>query len=459
MPDDVARIRFEGNTAKLDAELDKTRLKLKRSAELTADEVARLGDRLNRRAQDQLNAMGRQSQATAVAATAPMLKLKQDYTAFSGVALRVGAGVATAIYTAVSAAKAGVQALAEAREKLAKDYSSNSTSALDVATSLQRSGIRDVQGLMLTAQQALGPVKQSQINEFLKTAAESGVATDDERMGALVESYAKYAPILGKGESLVAVQKLAGDTFTGTPKDIASNITDAAVSYRLRTGKDLSINEVDAVNEKVDRARQSEKKAKEEYEKAKRRHVSPNEATALREKVNAAVNETAMAERQRKDFAANLEYMPGQANAAMLDLGGTAQTTMALAAMDRGVEVMEFNKSMTPAALTQAIKERSEKLSEEQRRDLFRKGGLANWTSGTATASLENVLDPAIDKLGNITGLGKGKLQNSAEKQAMELMADQNRILRSMDAALKAQTELLKGKRMRTPANTQVLDP
>lgn len=229
-----ARVELTGDTTKLDQKIEQSARKQVQLAKLTANEIEQLNSSLDAKLLRDFQRMGARGEAAMEQTSRGVFKMKEEMKLFGGISVRAGAGASAALLTVVSAAKAVGDEVERAKRLLASLTRTGADQTINVVNSLSRLGLSDVGGIVDASRTAQGPVKQEDLDKFLVAMGESGLNIDSDRAKDLVRVFARNASVLGDGGGLLAAQALFPDR---TPDALA----DAVVSYRKRTGSELSL--------------------------------------------------------------------------------------------------------------------------------------------------------------------------------------------------------------------------
>lgn len=407
MSDEEASVKLTGDTRHLDNEVEKSARKQVQLAERTASEIQQINNALDQKMLRDFDRIGARGNAAIEAGGRSVVKMKEDVKVFGSVALRVGAGASTAIFAVATAAKAVNDELDRSRKLLAGLSKTGSDQTIDTVNSLTRLGLKDVGGVVDAARKAQGPVRQSEMDSFLGKLGESGLSMDSDRAKDLVRVYANNAPVLGDGSSLLAAQKLF-------PMRTADAAADAAVSYRQRTGSDLSLSELRDKDKQILDAEEKSRLAGERVMQAR----TGGNIGALRSAEEAAFQARDQVEQlkaQRSDFSTFAQPENGAAARAKLAGGAGFLNALIARTAERRNEVDANNK----AGSYQATRAYTEELQREMR-DRQR----ATDSVGSGVSAFKNAVRPWIEPVLN----GAEHLVTSSTPQARAAAGTLDRI-------------------------------
>lgn len=362
-----ARVELTGDTTKLDRKVEDSARKQQQLATLTAAEIDKINDALNRKMVQDFDRIGARGAATATATAKPMVKLKEEFQAFSGVALRTGAGIAAVLLGVKSAAQAAVAELEKAQRLKAGLGKTAGDQTIEAVGALSKSGITDISKVLTAAQNAQGPVKQEEINTFLGKLGESKMQLSGDRAADLVKVFARNAPILGDGSSLLAAQKMFPDR---TPDALA----DAAISFRSRTGRDLSLQELREQDKSLADAEERARKSEDNVMKA-RTGGSMSGLRSAEEAAWQARNEVEQIKQKSSAFRELATPVSGAAGSRLVEMGPMAVRAAAIRARERQTEVREIDAGQDDVALREQMREITARDRGVRRANLILDGG------------------------------------------------------------------------------------
>ncbi|MBA3685244.1 MAG: hypothetical protein H0W72_08390 [Planctomycetes bacterium] len=134
-----------------------------------------------------------------------LLKLKDNFQAFSGIAI-AGGGAVTAILTGIAAAaRAAAKEIDEARVKTTQ--LAEGPGAKQGAAAIALSGVNgvDSQSILDTATKSQGTASQDQINDFIRQLVASGVPLDNNNASGAIRRFADVGGVVpDAGERIIA---------------------------------------------------------------------------------------------------------------------------------------------------------------------------------------------------------------------------------------------------------------
>jgi hypothetical protein len=419
-----ARVELTGDTTKLDRKVEESARKQTQLAQITAQEMETINSAINNKALRDFDRVGAAASRSTEAVGRPMVKLKEEMRLFGGVSMRVGAGITTTLVAATIAAKALINELEKAQKikaGLGKDVGDQT---LQAATALSRGGITDVDKVISAAKSAGGPVKQEQINSFLVKLGESGLKMDGDRAAGLVRTYAEHATVLGDGSSILAAQKLYPDR---NPQSLA----DAAISYRARTGKELSL---DTINEKDKAITDAEEKLNEAasgLEESKRGGSYSAFKSAQQKSLDARQN-LVKAQAERSELFTLASPVAGVADEAFAELGPQALRAAAIRQRERSEEIKDNESGSDDLALAEQMRVIQQRARDRRANETILGGGISGVKASIIRATgIDNTLS-SLESIGS---------EDSARDRASRAAAGQ--INNQVVDAIREQTRVL----------------
>jgi hypothetical protein len=368
-----ARVELTGDTTKLDRKVEESARKQTQLAQVTAQEMETINAAINNKALRDFDRVGAAAARSTEAVGRPMVKLKQEMQLFGGVALRIGAGITTTLVATTLAAKALISELEKAQKIKADLGKEVGTQTLEAATALSRGGFTDIDKVLSAAQSAGGPIKQEQINSFLLKMGESGLSIDGDRAAGLVRTYASNAAVLGDGASLLAAQKL----YPGrTPQALA----DAAISYRTRTGKELSLETIKEKDQGISDAEEKLNEATSGLEESRRGGSFSAYQSAQQKALDARQN-LAKAQAERSELFTLASPLAGVADEAFAGLGPQALRAAAIRERERSQEIADNAAGSDDRAVIEQMRVIQQRARDRRTNEAILSGGTTGFAA------------------------------------------------------------------------------